>query len=143
MKQNIILYLSLSCVLMNFLWKNIVIESFDYQKDCTDELADSIAVKRKKEQQYKLDQMVEAKEGVVNALNDIGGSFANNRGYITQAYFKEDMHQKLLNSVIDNSSNTNETDKLSTAQGNLITLLSRYETLLNDGDLEKLADYQT
>lgn len=142
MKGNIILYICLICGLFKVLWDTMIIESFDYQKECTDELADSIKVKRENEEKYKNDQSKVANEDIPISLDALNNEFSNIKGNIPSAYTGEDMFKNLSNLIVDNALSTNETEKLAVAKGNLVDSLSDYEIILNDGSLSKLADYQ-
>ena len=52
MKNTIILLVLLMVVLFKEIWESITIESFNYQKGCKDEYADSIRIKRENEEKY-------------------------------------------------------------------------------------------
>lgn len=142
MKRNIILYLLLICVFIKLFWNKIAIEAFNYQKECTNELADSIATKRESEKNFKLAQAIVATEQIPTSLNNLEDSLYNIRGGVPQGFDKEDMYKSLMNTVIDNALKINEKDKLAVSKGNVIDTLSRFEIILNDGALSNLAEYK-
>lgn len=142
MEGSIILYIFLICVLFKILWDTMIIESFDYQKECTNELARSIKTKREDEEEYINDQSYVANTDIPKSLDYLNNAFSNINGNVPSAYTGEDMFKNLSNLIVDNALSINETDKLAVAKGNLVDSLSRYEIVLNDGSLSKLEEYQ-
>lgn len=142
MTKNVILILLLVVVLIKVFIETMVIETFDYSKECTDDLADSIAGKRKKEEEYKSSQYDEATNELPKSLANLKNSFQSIRGNVPQAYANEESHKELINMIIDNAATVNEKEKMIVAKGNLVDSVSRIETILNDGTLSNLADYQ-
>tara|TARA_B100001989_G_C24437515_1_gene412256 strand:+ start:300 stop:728 length:429 start_codon:yes stop_codon:yes gene_type:complete len=142
MKGNIILYICLICGLFKVLWDTMIIESFDYQKECTDELADSIKVKRTNEEAYKLSQSNTANNTIPTSLDNLETAFYDMKGNIPKSYESEQNYKDIVNNIIDNTEQINAKDKLAVAKGSLVDFLSRYEIILNDGSLSNLADYQ-
>ena len=79
MKDTIILLIILVCVLFKVLWESITIESFDYQEECTDELADSIKTKRDEEAKIKAEQSSLANVNIPRSIDDLSNSFRDTR----------------------------------------------------------------
>jgi hypothetical protein len=140
--MQILLYIILVCVLIKLIWLQDITEQFTVNSDnCFPSIVHSYNDKRSAEADYIERQRQEASYEIPKALNNLKSSLYNVRGYVPQAYNEEEVHKSLMNTIIDNSVNTNTKDKNSIAIDKQIQNLTRKELLLNDAPLNMLEDY--